>query len=162
MGTDGFYRHYGADGRDDRLVRLGGGGCVLLYGYGVDAMGGYRWRRDYAAAPSSAELRADVCALVNGLTDAAIREGMEYEGQPVWLSVENQLTFGSAVAPVRLKLGELAGGAGAYRVFGTEAELAAFRAAVARHIAGCLERGWLEKDALDAAALAGEAGTMTE
>ena len=67
-----------------------------------------------------------------------------------YLSEENQLNFRSApTVPVRYKMGELADGTSAYRVFETREELAEFNEAVANHIAQCLNAGWDEKDAVD-------------
>lgn len=120
--------------------------AVLLYGHGDDELGGFRWQREYDHEPTESEVRTDIEALVNALTEERIRTGLVVEGHHLWLSEENQLNIQSAMAPVRMKLGEDEEGKPVYHTFETEEELTAFRQMVSRHIMSCLNAGWEEKD----------------
>ena len=122
--------------------------AVLLYGQGTDELGTFRWKREYDHEPTDEELRADVEALVNALTEEKIRTGLVVEGHRLWLSEENQLNLQSAVAPVRMKLWEEEDGRPGYHTFETEEELTAFRQMVSHHVMSCLNAGWEEKDSV--------------
>ena len=112
---------------------------------------GAEWmEHDFDHRPTADEVRSLFVELVNERVQQSILTGMTYEGQPVWLSEENQLNFRSApTVPVRFKLGENPDGTPVYHTFTTQKELTAFNKAVADHIAACLNEGWNEKDAFD-------------
>lgn len=145
-----FFKQYGAEQEQNCLIVLAPDHSVIFVGYGTDDLGGYRWRKDYNHTPTVAEIRADVESLINERVAKTIRECMTYEGDPVWLSEENQLNFRSApTTPVRFKLGEDSNGHPVYRTFTSKTELNNFNKAVADYIAACLNDGWNEKGSID-------------
>ena len=129
-----FTKHYdGSEQPNNALLVNSEREVVLLYGQGEDELGKFRWQREYDHVPTSAELRSDIEALVNALTEEKIRTGMVWNGKAVWLSAENQMNFREVSAPVRYKIEELSD----------------FRRAVGDHIYGCLQEGREEKDGID-------------
>lgn len=147
-----FTKHYdGSEQPNNALLVNSEREVVLLYGQGEDELGKFRWQRDYDHVPTSAELRSDIEALVNALTEEKIRTGMRYEGKPIWLSEENQMNFRGLVPPMpfRYKVGENENGDPVYMEFYDENNLAAFCRAMSEHIYGCLQKGWEEKDGID-------------
>lgn len=151
MKTNGFEKHYdGSEEPRNLLLVNSERESVLFYGQGSDEIGGYRWKKEYDHRPTLAEVKSDIETLINEKVSEEILEGMEYEGDTVWLSSENQLNFMSSVSvPVRLKVGETAEGQPVYKTFETAESLTAFRQAVATHINSCLAAGWAEKDGVD-------------
>lgn len=151
MKINGFLKHHdGSEESQNLLLVNSENECILFYGHGTDDLGGFRWRKDYDHHPTLEEIKSDIEALINEQVEEKIRNSMVYETMPVFLSEENQLNFRSVpTLPVRYKVGELADGTSAYRVFKTREELAEFNEAVANHIAQCLNAGWDEKDAVD-------------
>ena len=99
--------------------------------------------------PTMAEVKAFVLEVIDEQVKSKIISGMEWQEKPVWLSVENQLNFAHATAPVTLKIGEDADMAAIYQEFQTAAELDAFNAACNAWKQQCLTDGWAEKDAVD-------------
>lgn len=145
-----FTKHYdGSEAAQNVLLVNSEREVVLLYGHGEDELGKFRWQREYDHVPTSAELRSDIEALVNALTEEKIRTGMVWNGKAVWLSAENQMNFREVSAPVRYKIGEDEEGHPVYHTFESDGQLEAFRRAVGEHIYGCLQEGWEEKDGID-------------
>lgn len=109
--------------------------------------------------PDAEEIRSLVSQWYNANTDARILSGFEYEGQPVWLSSENQFNYKAAYdlavqsggqnLPVTFKLGM--DDAPSYRTFETVEELQDFYVKAMKHIQNALSEGWKKKDALDLA-----------
>lgn len=109
--------------------------------------------------PSPAEIRSLVSQWYNGKTGERILSGFEYEGQPVWLSQENQLNYKAAYdlavqtggqnLPVTFKLGT--DDEPHYRTFETVEKLQDFYVKAMKHIQDALSEGWKKKDALDLA-----------
>jgi hypothetical protein len=99
--------------------------------------------------PTMAEVKAFVLEVIDEKVKLKIISGMVWQEKPVWLSVENQLNFAHAIAPVTLKIGEGADMAAIYHEFQTAAELEAFNAACNAWKQQCLTDGWAEKDAVD-------------
>ena len=99
--------------------------------------------------PTMAEVKAFVLEVIDEQVKLKIISGMVWQEKPVWLSVENQLNFAHATAPVTLKIGEDADMAAIYHEFQTAAELEAFNAACNAWKQQCLTDGWSEKDAVD-------------
>lgn len=153
MKIDKFSKHYdSSEQAHNSLYRLSEEHYVLFYGFGRDPKMGdaaYRWRKDYDHRPTMAEVKSDIEALVNALTEDKIRTGMVWNGKTVWLSAENQMNFREVSAPVRYKIGEDEEGHPVYHTFESDGEMEAFRRAVGEHIYGCLQEGWEEKDRLE-------------
>lgn len=86
---------------------------------------------------------------INSRVKTAIISGFTYEGNPVWLSQENQLNFSQAVVPATLKIGEQTDGTPIYKIFSDAAGLKAFRDACSLWRQQCLAEGYNEKDGID-------------
>lgn len=109
--------------------------------------------------PNAEEVRSLVSEWYNAETDERILSGFEYEGQPVWLSSENQFNYKAAYdlavqtdgqnLPVIFKFGT--DDSPSYRTFETVDELQDFYMKVMKHIQNALLEGWKKKDALDLA-----------
>ena len=112
---------------------------------------GAEWmEHDFDHRPIADEVRSLFVELVNERVQQSILTGFVYEGCPVYLSMENQVTFrNSMTCPVRLKLGEAADGSPVYYEFTSASKLTAFQKAVGNYIQQCLDEGWTEKDAFD-------------
>ena len=105
---------------------------------------------DFDHRPTADEIRALFVELVNENVQQSILTGFVYEGCPVYLSIENQVTFrNSMTCPVRLKLGEAEDGSPVYYEFTSASKLTAFQKAVGNHVQKCLDEGWIEKDNFD-------------
>lgn len=110
---------------------------------------------DFAHKPTDEEVRNAIAEYYNGETSAKILSGYKWNGQTVWLSVENQMNYkaelevmnvtGSISRPVRLKLGTDA--EPVYYDIETEEEYTEFVAGMTRHISTALREGWEKKDA---------------
>ena len=109
--------------------------------------------------PDADEIRSLVSEWYNSRTDERILSGFEYDGQPVWLSSENQFNYKAAYdlavqtngknLPVTFKFGT--DNVPYYKKFDTVADLQDFYVKVMRHIQDVLQNGWKKKDALDLA-----------
>ena len=112
---------------------------------------GAEWmEHDFDHRPTADEIHALYVELVNDEVHQRILTGFVYEGRPVYLSMENQVTFrNSMTCPVRLKLGEEADGTPVYYEFTSSSKLTAFQKAVGNHVKECLNEGWKKKDAFD-------------
>ena len=107
--------------------------------------------------PTLSEIRELIGDWSDRLVQEAILTGMEYEGEAVWLSAENQMNYaadyaltistGGANLPVTVRLGSDA--APTYRTFLTVEGLEAFVWAVRTHINQCILEGWLRKENVD-------------
>ena len=107
--------------------------------------------------PTANKVRALICGWINDQTTEKIRSGFEYDGVPVWLSMENQTNYkaahdlavqtGGASLPVTFKLG--ADEKPVYKKFESLEELTDFYTKALRHVQECLEEGWRKKDAID-------------
>lgn len=112
---------------------------------------GATWmEHDFDHKPTGDEIRSLFVEMVNEEVQQRILTGFTYDGDPVWLSTENQLNFRSAPnMPVRFKLGEDNHGNPVYRNFTSQNSLTAFNKAIANYIAECLNDGWTRKDAFN-------------
>lgn len=107
--------------------------------------------------PDAEEVQSLVSGWYNAETDKRILSGFEYDGQPVWLSSENQFNYKAAYdlavqtggqnLPVTFKFG--LENAPSYRTFETLEELQDFYMKVMKYIQNVLSEGWKKKDALD-------------
>lgn len=155
MNTD-FYKFYGATERQDGIVVMSSGRCVLLVGFGkenTDDEIGYNWRKDYDYIPSVSEVKADIEGLINAHTDEKILTGFSWNGKQVWLSTANQQNYTNNFLaknlPVKVRLYEIDGEASGTVAIDTEEELDVFYNSMVRHVRECVEEGWREKDAVD-------------
>lgn len=99
--------------------------------------------------PSIEQVREAVEADINAQVKSKIIGGFVWNGNPVWLSEENQMNFALAVVPVTLKIGEQADGSPIYETFTTDADMKAFSDACTQWKQQQLSAGWDRKDAID-------------
>ncbi len=159
MATTEFFKCYGAEQRQDKIVRLSANNYLLIFGFGQEDGQGYNMRKYYDHEPTLAELKADINALINADTDAKILTQFKWDGKQVWLSAENQMNFkaaydlavqtNGATLPVKFKLGEDSEGAPVYHTFTTLSAFTDFYTKAVTHVVGCLNDGWQEKDGVD-------------
>ena len=131
-------------------------GSRITICYGLKKLSGdlYEWFEVYLPKKQMSQLTlADVKAAIIDDIDERIKAqiigGMTWNGNPVWLSIENQLNFTDATAPVTLKIGEQEDGTAVYEGFVDAEQLATFRTACNAHKQAALSAGWQEKDAID-------------
>ena len=99
--------------------------------------------------PTLEQVKQAVIQDINSRVKTAIISGFTYEGNPVWLSEENQLNFSQAVTPATLKIGEQQDGTPIYKTFIDAAELKAFNDACSLWRQQCLAEGYNKKDGID-------------
>ena len=99
--------------------------------------------------PTLEQLKQAVIQDINDRVKTAIISGFTYEGNPVWLSQENQMNFSQAVVPATLKIGEEQDGTPIYKTFSDAAELKAFNDACSLWRQQCLTEGYQKKDGMD-------------
>ena len=155
MNTE-FYKCYGAEQAQNRLIEIGKDNWLLIYGYGTEDGQGYNWRKYYDHEPADKEMREDIHALIDEQTDYEIANGCEWNGMRVYLSEENQRNFKAAydlavqmsgqTLPLKFKLGEDAEGNAQYYTFEAMETLASFYTTCIGHIQTCLNAGWQSKD----------------
>ena len=131
-------------------------GSRITICYGLKKLSGklYEWLEVYLPKKQLSQLTiADVKAAIIDDIDERIKAqiigGMVWNGKPVWLSIENQLNFTNAVAPVTLKIGEQEDGTPVYHDFENSEQLTDFRTACNFHKQNALTAGWAEKDSID-------------
>jgi hypothetical protein len=109
--------------------------------------------------PTLERVKQAVIQDINSRVKTAIISGFTYEGNPVWLSEENQLNFKAAydlavqtqgaTLPVTFKLGEQEDGTPVYHTFSTIEDFTDFYTAAVNYIHQNVADGWLEKDGID-------------
>ena len=131
-------------------------GSRITICYGLKKLSGdlYEWFEVYLPKKQMSQLtfadvKAAIIADIDERVKAQIIGGMTWNGKPVWYSIENQLNFTNATAPVTLKIGEQEDGTAIYEDFDTEEKLTAFCAACNNHKQEALTAGWAEKDGID-------------
>ena len=131
-------------------------GTRITICYGLKKVDGklYEWHEIYLPKTQNANISLDIVKTailndINSRVKTAIISGFTYEGNPVWLSEENQLNFSQAVTPATLKIGEQADGTPIYETFDTKTDLKAFNEACTLWKQQCLSEGYSEKDAID-------------
>ena len=135
-------------------VREDGSRITICYGLKKLSKELYEWFDVYLPKKQMSQLTfADVKAAIIADIDERIKAqiigGMTWNGKPVWYSIENQLNFTNATAPVTLKIGEQEDGTAIYEDFDTEEKLTDFRTACNAHKQNALTAGWAEKDGID-------------
>jgi hypothetical protein len=135
-------------------IREDGSRITICYGLKKLSKYLYEWLEVYLPKKQLSQLTlADVKEAIIGDIDERIKAqiigGMVWNGMPVWLSIENQLNFTNATAPVTLKIGEQEDGTPVYHDFKNSEQLTDFRTACNNHKQAALSAGWHEKDAID-------------
>lgn len=111
---------------------------------------------EFKHRPSIDEIKTLICGWIDEKTKNTILSGFSYEGNPVWLSQENQAnyqrtylqtTLCDGTLPVTFKFGT--DDAPVYRVFNNASELGAFYRAFSDHIRQAQLAGWNEKDMIN-------------
>lgn len=107
--------------------------------------------------PSLAEIKSVINNFYNEQTDANILSGLQYEGQMVWLSAENQANYKAAYdlavqtqgesLPYKVKLGSE--DAPVYKEFNSLQDFKAYYLAIQKHIQETISEGWKKKDSID-------------
>lgn len=157
-----FYKYYDSEAESGTITRIAKNHYILLYGRGEDKENQnavFVWRRDYDHLPERAEVKADINALINGMTDQRILDGFVWKDMPVWLSSENQFNFKAAYdlafqtngasLPAKYKLGVDEKDDPVYYEFEDLATFQDFYFGCIVWIQRCIEEGWKEKDAVD-------------
>ena len=128
-------------------------GSRITICYGLNKLSGklYEWLEVYLPKKQMSQLTfADVKEAIIGDIDERVKEqiigGMTWNGKPVWYSIENQLNFTNATAPVTLKIGEQEDGTAIYEGFDTAEQLASFCTACNNHKQNALTAGWRHRD----------------
>jgi hypothetical protein len=131
-------------------------GSRITICYGLKKLSGdlYEWFEVYLPKKQMSQLTlADVKEAIIGDIDdrvkAQIIGGMTWNDKPVWYSIENQLNFTNATAPVTVKIGEQEDGTPVYHEFENSEQLTDFRTACNNHKQNALTAGWAEKDGID-------------
>lgn len=157
-----FFKVYGAQERQDQLIKLSANNYLLIFGFGRDSEeseSGYTLRKYYDHKPSKSELKSDIDALINKQTELLILDGFVWNGKRVYLSDENQHNFkaaydlakdsGGATLPTKFKLGEDEEGEPIYHTFTKIEPFADFIYKAFGYINTTLNEGWVEKDGVD-------------
>jgi hypothetical protein len=135
-------------------IRDDGSRIAICYGLNKLSKDLYEWFEVYLPKKqlsqlTFADVKAAIIADIDERVKAQIIGGMTWNGKPVWYSIENQLNFTNATAPVTLKTGEQEDGTAIYEDFDTAEQLATFCAACNAHKQNALTAGWAEKDGID-------------
>lgn len=159
MAQTDFFKVFGAEERQDKVVRISDHNYLLIFGYGTENEQGYNWRKYYDHKPTESELKSDIEALVNSLVDSNILNGFTWNGKPVYLSTENQMNFKAAydlavqtegaTLPLKMKLGEDEDGNAVYHTFTALSAFTDFYTKAVAYIQAALQEGWEEKDGID-------------
>lgn len=154
-----FFKVYGAESREDALIKLRSNKYLIVFGFFTDSDGSYRWRKQYDHKPTLAELKNDINTLINAMTDETILTGFEWNNKPVWLSQENQINFKAAydlavqtdgaILPIKFKLGEDSDGNPVYHTFTSLNAFTDFYTKAVAFITAALNAGWQQKDSVD-------------
>lgn len=120
---------------------------------------GYDYECMMTHKPTEEEVRNLIIPFIDRRTDEKILNGFRWNGNPVYLSTENQMNYkavydlavqtNGSVLPVKVKLGEESDGTAVYFTFEDIATFSDFYTKAVSHISACLNEGWAEKDAID-------------
>jgi len=135
-------------------IREDGSRITICYGLKKLSKDLYEWLEVYLPKKQMSQLtfadvKAAIIADIDERVKAQIIGGMTWNDKPVWYSIENQLNFSNAVAPVTLKIGEQEDCTAIYEDFDTADQLATFCAVCNTHKQNALTAGWQEKDGID-------------
>ena len=135
-------------------VRDDGSRITICYGLKKLSKDLYEWFEVYLPKKQTAQLTFEtvkqaIIADINERVKTNIISGFVWDGNPVWLSEENQLNFTQGVVPVTFKIGEQTDGTPIYHEFTTVEDLKAFNDACVAWKQQCLTDGYAEKDGID-------------
>jgi len=135
-------------------IREDGSRITICYGLKKLSKDLYEWLEVYLPKKqlsqlTLADVKAAIIADIDERVKAQIISGMTWNDKPVWLSIENQLNFTNATAPVTLKIGEQEDGTPVYHTFETQQDIADFCTACTQWTQQQRESGWQEKDGID-------------
>ena len=134
-------------------VRQDASQVIVSYDYQADGKKNAFWHEvtfyKKKGVPTLEQVKQAVIQDINDRVKTAIISGFTYEGNPVWLSQENQMNFSQAVVPATLKIGEKQDGTPIYKTFSDAAELKAFNDACSLWRQQCLTEGYQKKDGMD-------------
>ena len=135
-------------------VREDGSRITICYGLKKLSKDLYEWLEVYLPKKQTSQLSLQtvkdaIIGDINERVKTAIISGFVWEGNPVWLSEENQLNFTQGVVPVTFKIGEQEDGTPIYHEFTTAEDLKAFNDACIAWKQQCLTDGYTEKDSID-------------
>ena len=112
---------------------------------------------EFGHKPDIGEIRDLIFKSINDEVDKAILQGFQWEGEMVWLSVENQLNYKAAYdlaiqtegasLPITLKFGTDV--APVFRTFATVHDLSEFYLASVRYVQQQVSLGWERKSLID-------------
>ena len=144
------------NGKNTSFAPIREDGSRITICYGLKKLSGklYEWLEVYLPKKQLSQLtlsdvKAAIIADIDERVKAQIIGGMTWNGKPVWLSIENQLNFTNATAPVTLKIGEQEDGTPIYENFETAEQLSTFCTACNANKQNALSAGWQEKDSID-------------
>lgn len=116
-------------------------------------------KNELSGAPTLEQIKKAIKNDINEHTDQRILSGFVWNGNPVWLSTENQKNFSEAqragemnperFTPITFKLGELEDETPVYHEFSSPDELTDFYYEVQEYIRQCIADGWKLKDSID-------------
>ena len=131
-------------------------GSRITICYGLKKLSGklYEWLEVYLPKKQMSQLtfadvKAAIIADIDERVKTAIIGGFKWQENPVWLSIENQLNFSRATAPVTLKIGEQEDGTPVYHSFEIQQDITDFCTACTQWTQRQRESGWQEKDGID-------------
>lgn len=144
------------NGKKSSFAPVRNDGTRITICYGLKQLNGdlYEWREVYLPKKQTnsltlADIKSAIIGDIDGRTKTAIIGGFKWQEKPVWLSIENQLNFSQATAPVTLKIGEQEDGTPVYHTFETQQNIADFCTACTQWTQQQRESGWQEKDGID-------------
>ena len=148
-------------------VREDGSRIAVCYGLTKLDKDHYEWYEIYfykkqCAQLSFADIKKAILADINAHVKEKIVSGFVLNGNPVWLSEENQMNFSQAVVPATFKIGEQEDGTPIYHTFETAEDMKAFNDAFIVWKQQCLAAGYQEKDGIDWSQYGQEENTNTQ
>lgn len=148
---------YGATERQDGLYHIGRNKWEIIFGFGKDSEGdevGYNYRHRFDHQPTFDEIKAVISKQIDSDTDAAIVNGMVWNGISVKLDSETENNIigllallalsGGGLFPKTFKLGEQDGNA-VFHQFKTAEEFTEFAKAASEHKQRQYSIGWEQK-----------------
>lgn len=144
------------NGKKSSFAPVRNDGTRITICYGLKQLNGdlYEWREVYLPKKQTnsltlADIKSAIIGDIDERTKTAIIGGFKWQEKPVWLSIENQLNFSQATAPVTLKIGEQEDGTPVYHTFETQQDIGDFCTACTQWTQQQRESGWQEKDGID-------------
>ena len=150
-------KRYGAQQRNDCLIKIGRNKWELVYGFDTDGVSGWTYRERFNHKPTIEEIKDTIITQINRNVDEKILCGLVWKNMPIWLSTENQFNYKAAYdlavqtngesLPVKFKFGT--NETPVYHTFNNLEELQEFYITSITFVQQVLNDGWNEKDNLD-------------